>query len=335
MFRFLVAGHGTDECVFFFFKQKTAYEMTCDWSSDVCSSDLIFRRGNDQHLAQTAEHKRSQRVTDHWFVVDREKLFADNLGKREEPRPGATSEENGLFVHWLHCGSNSAHSCQKLCATPRCLKSIPIFCPSNPTVFRGLKRNPALSNRNELLGSRSNLRSLKRPPLHLRSALTIQFCGNSGRGSIVALTLTLAIFCKMRAHTRARELVAWTCETFFSNSGLRNARAKRACRRKIPPGARCSSCARSSSNFCARVGFARHSASMTISSGKSSSCGAICSIFRVKREAASNSHTIGTIARLRRFISSTSRSRSGKSLSGHRSIRYAIPVATSLREVRC
>ena len=28
---------------FFFFKQKTAYEiLTCDWSSDVCSSDLII-----------------------------------------------------------------------------------------------------------------------------------------------------------------------------------------------------------------------------------------------------------------------------------------------------
>ena len=27
---------------FFFFKQKTAYEMfSCDWSSDVCSSDLF------------------------------------------------------------------------------------------------------------------------------------------------------------------------------------------------------------------------------------------------------------------------------------------------------
>ena len=26
---------------FFFFKQKTAYEISeCDWSSDVCSSDL-------------------------------------------------------------------------------------------------------------------------------------------------------------------------------------------------------------------------------------------------------------------------------------------------------
>ena len=29
-------------CFFFFFKQKTAYEIrNCDWSSDVCSSDLI------------------------------------------------------------------------------------------------------------------------------------------------------------------------------------------------------------------------------------------------------------------------------------------------------
>src|SRR3546814_10755896 len=37
-----------DTCVcvvFFFFKQKTAYEMRIsDWSSDVCSSDLLFRR---------------------------------------------------------------------------------------------------------------------------------------------------------------------------------------------------------------------------------------------------------------------------------------------------
>ena len=29
-------------CFFFFFKQKTAYEIyQCDWSSDVCSSDLF------------------------------------------------------------------------------------------------------------------------------------------------------------------------------------------------------------------------------------------------------------------------------------------------------
>src|SRR3546814_1037834 len=32
-----------DFVFFFFFKQKTAYEMRIsDWSSDVCSSDLIF-----------------------------------------------------------------------------------------------------------------------------------------------------------------------------------------------------------------------------------------------------------------------------------------------------
>ena len=32
---------GDDGYMFFFFKQKTAYEIyQCDWSSDVCSSDL-------------------------------------------------------------------------------------------------------------------------------------------------------------------------------------------------------------------------------------------------------------------------------------------------------
>src|SRR3546814_15178888 len=32
-------------CLFFFFKQKTAYEMRIsDWSSDVCSSDLVADR---------------------------------------------------------------------------------------------------------------------------------------------------------------------------------------------------------------------------------------------------------------------------------------------------
>src|SRR3546814_3237220 len=34
--------------LFFFFKQKTAYEMRIsDWSSDVCSSDLSQRPGED------------------------------------------------------------------------------------------------------------------------------------------------------------------------------------------------------------------------------------------------------------------------------------------------
>src|SRR3546814_3733736 len=41
---------------FFFFKQKTAYEMRIsDWSSDVCSSDLIGARAL-QRLADGAAH---------------------------------------------------------------------------------------------------------------------------------------------------------------------------------------------------------------------------------------------------------------------------------------
>src|SRR3546814_2821048 len=45
--------------LFFFFKQKTAYEMRIsDWSSDVCSSDLltVARRGASPVSALPAEH---------------------------------------------------------------------------------------------------------------------------------------------------------------------------------------------------------------------------------------------------------------------------------------
>src|SRR3546814_7834735 len=45
--------------VFFFFKQKTAYEMRIsDWSSDVCSSDLamVLMAGMDLPLSVVREH---------------------------------------------------------------------------------------------------------------------------------------------------------------------------------------------------------------------------------------------------------------------------------------
>src|SRR3546814_5823741 len=45
--------------LFFFFKQKTAYEMRIsDWSSDVCSSDLM---GDVEHGAVLIEHRDIQR----------------------------------------------------------------------------------------------------------------------------------------------------------------------------------------------------------------------------------------------------------------------------------
>src|SRR3546814_2700953 len=56
-------------CYFFFFKQKTAYEMRIsDWSSDVCSSDLsgtlmqqlADMRGELRQLADAAATRLSQ-----------------------------------------------------------------------------------------------------------------------------------------------------------------------------------------------------------------------------------------------------------------------------------
>src|SRR5882724_11664033 len=105
----------------------------------------IFRRGNDQDLPQAAEHQRGQWVANHWFVVDREKLLADDLSEREKTCPGATGKKNGLFVHPFIFGSvggfsrlqlsnNSDHSCQKPAPS---VKSIPIFFPSSPIAFRG------------------------------------------------------------------------------------------------------------------------------------------------------------------------------------------------------
>src|SRR3546814_6134345 len=50
----------TSSIVFFFFKQKTAYEMRIsDWSSDVCSSDLLWHDGIGMSLyAKRLEHGR-------------------------------------------------------------------------------------------------------------------------------------------------------------------------------------------------------------------------------------------------------------------------------------
>src|SRR3546814_8494072 len=46
-------------CVFFFFKQKTAYEMRIsDWSSDVCSSDLDAWHGHEEFADIVASRQR-------------------------------------------------------------------------------------------------------------------------------------------------------------------------------------------------------------------------------------------------------------------------------------
>src|SRR3546814_2385987 len=64
---------------FFFFKQKTAYDMRIsDWSSDVCSSDLGYRRPRPPCSARGARHDAARRRSDreikapNWFYIDRE-----------------------------------------------------------------------------------------------------------------------------------------------------------------------------------------------------------------------------------------------------------------------
>src|SRR3546814_6715191 len=64
--------------LFFFFKQKTAYEMRIsDWSSDVCSSDLY-------HVHSTARERASDRCT-----ADRAQGRGRGCGRRH----GNRSEE--------------------------------------------------------------------------------------------------------------------------------------------------------------------------------------------------------------------------------------------------
>src|SRR5690606_40069776 len=47
----------------FFFKQKTAYEISRDWSSDVCSSDLTRGRGPDPaQLRPGPRHQLQHRI---------------------------------------------------------------------------------------------------------------------------------------------------------------------------------------------------------------------------------------------------------------------------------
>src|SRR3546814_3338597 len=57
-------------CLFFFVKQKTAYEMRIsDWSSDVCSSDLVS--GRDGYAALRRAHVAAKaQPAERWMIDD-------------------------------------------------------------------------------------------------------------------------------------------------------------------------------------------------------------------------------------------------------------------------
>src|SRR3546814_20972573 len=80
--------------IFFFFKQKTAYEMRIsDWSSDVCSSDLANE--DDEKIASAAESAR---------------VLVDAVRRGVRPRDIITraSIENAVSVIMATGGSTNA-----------------------------------------------------------------------------------------------------------------------------------------------------------------------------------------------------------------------------------
>src|SRR3546814_9570797 len=78
-------------CYFFFFKQKTAYEMRIsDWSSDVCSSDLGVKMGvnyGGNKVRFLAPVRSGKRVRSHVKLLE-----------LEEKRPGQWQQTNEVTI---------------------------------------------------------------------------------------------------------------------------------------------------------------------------------------------------------------------------------------------
>src|SRR3546814_5921881 len=88
--------------IFFFFKQKTAYEMRIsDWSSDVCSSDLDqpadqARRTACHRAAHGGGHKvvlGVAQVVGHFLHLDRRVGDQRDVAVLDAGAPGGRSEE--------------------------------------------------------------------------------------------------------------------------------------------------------------------------------------------------------------------------------------------------
>src|SRR3546814_1658609 len=73
---------GCVRVLFFFFKQKTAYEMRIsDWSSDVCSSDLLEENKARKKEAVAAEKPRPPKVARITSWEQRERSEERRVGK--------------------------------------------------------------------------------------------------------------------------------------------------------------------------------------------------------------------------------------------------------------
>src|SRR3546814_14752260 len=113
-------------CCFFFFKQKTAYEMRIsDWSSDVCSSDLVNAKYGAEpgvkiyshlsdHFASFGSRIMSATAGEAPYVLDGLVLGAGNLPLHEHytDTGGATDHVFALCNLQIGSASCRARVCQ-------------------------------------------------------------------------------------------------------------------------------------------------------------------------------------------------------------------------------
>src|SRR3546814_8648454 len=84
---------------FFFFKQKTAYEMRIsDWSSDVCSSDLFAVRTEPETSSSSPPPPRTSAKWPSFFRCRSRQLPPEaHESCRRAPAPLSASISNALF----------------------------------------------------------------------------------------------------------------------------------------------------------------------------------------------------------------------------------------------
>src|SRR3546814_10118100 len=81
--------------LFFFFKQKTAYEMRIsDWSSDVCSSDLHGRHVGNQHSKRGSNDHQQRRSIVRGHGYRRNLCFVAHFGKEKSDKRCAEDAES-------------------------------------------------------------------------------------------------------------------------------------------------------------------------------------------------------------------------------------------------
>ncbi len=62
----------------------------------------IVRRGDNQNIPQSGQHEGGQRVVNHWFVINRQQLFAYPQRHRMQSRAGAAGQNNTLAGNLAH-----------------------------------------------------------------------------------------------------------------------------------------------------------------------------------------------------------------------------------------